>query len=109
MTLGAWVNPTAAKAGEWRTVLLKEQPAALAYALYSDEGAARPSAHAFTTREYDTRGTAAAPLNSWTHLAATYDGATLRLYVNGAQVSSRALTGALKSTSGVLTVGGNAV
>ena len=34
----------------------------------------------------DVRGTAQLPLNTWTHLATTYDGSALRLYVNGTQV-----------------------
>src|SRR5690349_17118115 len=108
MTLEAWVNP-ATLAGKWRTVLIKEQPAALAYALYAGEDNARPSAHAFTSSEFDTRGTSSLPLNAWSHLAATYDGSTLRLYVNGTQVSSRAVSGAMVSSSGALRIGGNAV
>ena len=108
MTLEAWVNPSAASS-EWRTVVIKEQPAALAYALYSDEGGARPSVHAFTSQEFDVRGPAALPLNTWSHLSSTYDGATLRLYVNGTQVASRALTGALTTSTGALRIGGNAV
>jgi hypothetical protein len=108
MTLEAWVNPTTIS-GRWRTVLLKEAPGGMAYGLYAGEDAGRPSGHVYTTSEVDTRGTAGLPLNTWSHLAVTYDGTTLRLYVNGTQVSSRAVSGAMRVTGGVLRIGGNAV
>ena len=49
------------------------------------------------------------PLNVWSHLAATYDGATLRLFVNGAQAASQAFTGSIATSTGVLRIGGNGV
>ena len=57
----------------------------------------------------DARGTSALPLNTWSHLAVTFDNATLRLYVNGVQVGSRIVAGPLLTSTGVLRFGGNSV
>lgn len=45
-------------------------------------------------------------LNTWSHLACTYDGTTLTVYVNGVQVASRAQTGSVPTSTGVLHLGG---
>ena len=37
----------------------------------------------------------------------TYDGATMRIYVNGVQVASRAQSGAIAVGNGALRIGGN--
>jgi hydrogenase maturation factor HypE len=57
----------------------------------------------------DARGTSQLPLNAWTHLAATFNGSTLILYVNGVQVGSRAVSGAILTSTGALRIGGNSV
>ena len=49
------------------------------------------------------------PLNTWTHIAATFDGATLRIFHNGQLSASQASTGAIDVASGVLRIGGNSV
>ena len=94
----------------WRTVLLKEQPGQLAYALYAgtDTGS-RPSAHVFTTGDLGLLGPSALPLSTWSHLAMTWDGLTVRVYVNGAQVSSSALAGTAMTSTSPLRIGGNGV
>ena len=108
MTLEAWVRPNATA---WRTVLLKERPSGLAYALYGSTDNNRPSTEARTSVTFESRGPAALPAATWSHLAATYDGTTLRLYVNGVQVSSVPRGGAssLEVGAGALRIGGNTV
>jgi hypothetical protein len=47
--------------------------------------------------------------NTWSHIAGTYDGATVKLYVNGALAGSQAVTGNILTSTGALRIGGNAV
>ena len=110
MTLEAWVFPTASTG--WATTLMKEQTSGLAYSLYASSSANRPivyfnTGNKSTTRHRYLSGPAALPLNTWSHLAATYDGVTLRLYVNGAQVSSQPHTGSIITSTGALRIGGD--
>ena len=43
----------------------------------------------------------------WTHLAVTYDGGAVRLYMNGVQVSQQPASGTIRSTKDPLWIGGN--
>ncbi|MGH2472486.1 MAG: S8 family serine peptidase [Candidatus Limnocylindria bacterium] len=45
------------------------------------------------------------PLNSWSHVVGTYDGATLRIYVNGALRGSAAAAGPLEGGTGPSYIG----
>ncbi len=53
-------------------------------------------------------GATAYNLNEWYHVAMTYDGANLRLYVNGVLDGSTAATGSIISTTQPLRIGGGA-
>jgi PKD repeat protein len=112
MTLEAWVYPTATPTN-WSTVIMKEQPGEFVYTLYAGSPANRPSVifNVSTTLsgERMVTGPSALPLNTWSHLAGTYDGATLSLYVNGVVVSSQAFSGRIQTSSSPLRIGGNSV
>ncbi len=104
MTMEAWVRPTASSG--WRTVLLKEAVGDLAYSLYGASATNRPSAWVGSG---SSTGTAALPLNTWSHVAATYDGARLKVYVNAALVKDTAFAGTAPVSAGALKIGGNAI
>jgi hypothetical protein len=106
MTIEAWIRPTAI-GSLWRTVVLKEQPSSLIYSLYAGDGLGRPASDVFITSDHGFSGPSATALNAWTHLAATYDGTTQRLFVNGVQVATLATTGSIRASTGVLRIGGN--
>ncbi len=108
MTIEAWVYPGTVSG--WRTVMLKEIANGLAYALYASDDKTHPAVYINTGgADLYAAGTTALPANAWSHLAATYDGTMLRLYVNGAPAGSRPTTGSMQVSTGALRVGGNAV
>ncbi len=109
MTLEAWVRPSSTNDG-WRTVVLKEQPGDLVYGLYAAATGFRPSAHVHVGgNDERVQGTAALPANTWSHLATTYDGSALRLYVNGSLAGTLPANGSMSTSNGPLRIGGNAI
>jgi hypothetical protein len=107
MTVEAWVRPSVLSS--WRSVIMKEHTGALAYALYANSAANQPLASVFTSSAVDATGPPALGLQSWTHLAMTWDGGVLRLYVDGAEIASQPAGGTLVTGTGGLRIGGNAV
>src|SRR6266853_1651574 len=101
--LVSWVNPSTVSSA-WRDVIYKGNDNY--YLEATSDNAGRPGAGATLGTTY---GTAALAANAWTHLATTFDGAALRLYVNAVQVSSLAATGALPTSTNPLQIGGDSI
>ena len=105
MTLSAWARPAANQSG-WRTIIRRQTDAYfLAAAANRPLGrlAAEPSAAA----SLSSPARPPLPSTPGRTLALTYDGASLRLYVSGTQVATRAAAGAIQASANPLWIGGN--
>jgi hypothetical protein len=88
----------------------------LSYALYSNDGS--PNAEGFNLAagyvhvtgsgvDLAVRSLVPPPLNTWTHLAVTYNGALEIMYVNGVEAARRTVTTNIVQSNGALRIGGN--
>jgi hypothetical protein len=99
------VYPTTGLSG-WRSIVTKNVDS---YYLMASSSSGTPTAGGtWTSGNQNTTGGTALVVNTWTHLAATFDGTMVRLYVNGVQVASQAQTTLLAPTTGTLQIGANA-
>jgi Concanavalin A-like lectin/glucanases superfamily/Divergent InlB B-repeat domain/Putative Ig domain len=103
MTVEAWVFPTVQNANNQAVIAhgssINDDDT---WALGLSNGKPRFFSHGSVLLE----GSFAIPLNQWTHLAASFDGSTKRLYVNGVEVATQGGLGALVYDSAVpVTIG----
>jgi uncharacterized repeat protein (TIGR01451 family) len=107
MTLEAWVNPSTVTSA-WRDVIYKGDDSYFIMGTTSQSG--RPSVGGtFAGTGFNNFGPSTLPVNTWSHLAATYDGTTLRLFVNGSQVATAPRTGAMTTSTNPLEIGGDSL
>jgi hypothetical protein len=106
MSLEAWVNPPAVNSG-WKDIIYKGNDN---YYLEAFSPGGPPAIGIIVGATHtEAFGTATLTANTWTFLAATYDGNTLRFYVNGTQVSSQPRTGPIITSSNPVQIGGDSM
>src|SRR5882724_7114332 len=107
MTVEAWVYPTTSSGV--RDVLIKEGASVDIYNLYARNGRGRAEINVYIGGSNRTAEGSVLKANVWTHLAGTYDGSMLRLYINGIEAAHQAQEGLITASSGPLRIGGNSI
>jgi hypothetical protein len=97
LTVAAWIKP-AAWVGNGR--VLQKGPYDDQYRLLAEGGVLK-----FDIADVGAVTAALPAVGAWSHVAGTYDGAMIRLYVNGAQVASKAASGVMPVTDGAVCIG----
>jgi hypothetical protein len=106
MTLEAWVYPTTTTGV--RDIVMKEGASDI-YNLYARNWRGLPEANVLVGGSNRTAEGAVLAANVWTHVAGTYDGTTIRLYINGVEVANAQVSGVIAASTGPLRIGGNSL
>ncbi|WP_433216299.1 LamG-like jellyroll fold domain-containing protein [Microtetraspora malaysiensis] len=112
ITMEAWVKP--ASISGWRTVLMKESgPDDGSYALYSSistgPGVSGGPATDLLIDGYSDGADSLTKLaiNTWSHIAGTYDGTSTKIYINGSLAGETTVSGNVATGAAPLRIGGN--
>jgi len=103
ITVEAWLKP-ATGSTDWASALMKTTPGTwgTGYGLYyRTAGTINFFVNGYTNGAVATT----IPLNEWTHVVGTYDGATVRLYTNGVLAASLAYSTAISHATTPLRIG----
>ncbi len=105
-TLSMWVKPS--RVTGWQTGILKQGSNGLAYGLYVSNDQSLPVASInIGGSTISATANQSLPTRTWSHLAATWDGNQLILFVDGAIVSQVSASGQLVQSNSPLQIGGN--
>ncbi len=100
ITMEAWVYPTSWRTNIWEGDIINKESNNGGGVYTLRVGAGGKVNVALGGIGETTTPNAVLTLNTWQHVAATYDGSTVRIFVNGVQVHQAAHSGALTSSPG---------
>ncbi len=106
ITVEAWVNPSSNT--NWQRVISKSAYPNTDYSLFRGD----KNNIGFSVKIGSVNRTAysvanTVPIGVWTYVVGTYDGSRVRLYINGKQVTSIAVTGQINAHQEALRIGGD--
>lgn len=103
VTAAGWFNPNSIN--QTSTLLRKRDDSTSAFALLLHQGRYMFVVNLGRGRAASVTSRSRAVVGRWTHVAGTYDGTMLRLYVDGTEVASARTRGPILNTSGPVVIG----
>jgi hypothetical protein len=107
VTIATWINPTATTSYS-RIVAKSHTSNTTPYTLYGllfDNANHIRLEIASKSSHVGVNGSTAIPLNTWTYVVGTYDGSTMKVYVNGNLDGSVSQTGPIDTNTMPLSIG----